>query len=79
MVAKPIAEIDAEEFAFSKWLNSNALMDDFLSEAEEHKADMARQSARLPKKQPASKRVPAREKYRTSVVALITKENSTHC
>jgi hypothetical protein len=28
--------------AFSKWPNSNALMDDFLSEAEEHKAGMAR-------------------------------------
>jgi hypothetical protein len=82
IVAKPIAEIDAEEFAFSKWLNSNALMDDFLSEAEEHKADMARQSARLLKKQPASKPVPARAKTsnkRCRVAALITKENSTHC
>jgi hypothetical protein len=48
--------------AFSKWLNSNALMDDFLSEAEEHKAGMARQNTPLPKKQPVLKPVPAHAK-----------------
>jgi hypothetical protein len=46
----------------SKWLNSNPLMDKFLSEAEEHKSGMARQRAPLLNKQHPSKPVPERAK-----------------